>query len=448
MVLHLIVLLKNMLIRVFWQGNTFEKIAKIAIPILVILHFSILTISPPGFYIDEAATGSHVVSMLKNQTDANGQSWPLFSSSLGGGYTTPTYLYPVTVWSMIFGDSEYALRAFSQFATIIAIFFIGLSIYLWFDKKAMLIAWRVGLTLPWAWLQGSLAWDPALVPLFVSLWFFGFSLIEKRTKYKLWGLAILGVSLVCLAYTYPPTRIVAPILLGSSLIYLIGERKINIKEFIITCLVSLVLVMPLAIFMFQPDALIRSQQLNTFHGISFFDGMTATINNFIDLFNPIYLFIDSGYNLRHGVGAQGMLGFAALIAILYLFISKTGRHEIFNNKKPYKKLLLISILGISLSYISSALTSEGQPHYLRACAAWPFYVIVITIGWLMILSLKSKIKYMYIALATFCIILFIYNFAFIYPTKSKEYFDFTKRQEFNSGQTNTYPDIVKRYYQR
>jgi 4-amino-4-deoxy-L-arabinose transferase-like glycosyltransferase len=446
MVSRIMKIFNTKLVRSLWRGNIFEKTAKIAVLVLVALHFLVLIVSPPGFYIDEAATGSHVSSMIEHQTNANGQSWPIFSESLGGGYTTPTYLYPLTIWSMAFGDSEYSLRAFSQFVTILAILFIGLSAYLWLDKKAMLTAWLVGLTLPWAWLQGSLAWDPALVPLFVGLMLFGFSLIEKRSQYKLWGLVVFCVSSVGLAYTYPPTRIMAPILLAAGMIYLLRRHKITFKDMYIGGILCILAVLPLAIFMVQPDALYRSQQLSAFHNVSFINGMAASITNFIDLFNPSYLFLDSGDNLRHGVGTQGMLGLASLICMLgaiYFYRFNTAA-----NNKRYIILLLISALGIALAYIGSALTNEGQPHYLRACAAWPFYVILITVGWSVILSIKSKVKYLYVALAALCTIFFILNFAFIYPNESKEYFDYTKRQHFSNGKTDIYPDIVKKYYQR
>ncbi|MFZ2125538.1 MAG: hypothetical protein WA087_03575 [Candidatus Saccharimonadales bacterium] len=434
------------LIRLFWQGNIFERAAKITVLVLVILHFLVLTVSPPGFYIDEAATGSHVVGMLNNQTNANGQPWPIFSESLGGGYTTPTYLYPLTMWSMIFGDSEYSLRAFSQFATILAILFIGLSAYLWLDKKAMFAAWITGLTLPWAWLQGSLAWDPALVPLFVGLMLFGFSLVEKRSHYKLMGLVIFCVSSIGLAYIYPPTRIMAPIILAAGMVYLIKHHKITFKEMYVSGVLCILAVLPLAVFMLQPEALYRSQQLSVFHNVSFYSGITTMLYNFFDLFNPTYLFFDSGDNLRHGVGPQGMLGLAALIsAIGAVYFYKRTKVE---NNKQLKILALVSVFGITLAYIGSALTSEGQPHYLRACAAWPFYVMLIAVGWSVILSVRSKIKYLHIALAALCSLLFIFNFTFIYPNKSKEYFDYTKRQQFFNGQTDIYPDIVKKYYQR
>src|SRR5680860_979184 len=72
----------------------------IVIFMLVLMRVFILPLSPPGFYIDEAASGAHVVAMVTNYTNAHGQAWPLFSQSLGGGFTTPIYLYPLSIWAV------------------------------------------------------------------------------------------------------------------------------------------------------------------------------------------------------------------------------------------------------------------------------------------------------------------------------------------------------------
>ncbi len=136
----------------------------IAILLLILMRIFILPLSPPGFFKDEAASQAHVVMMVKNHTNTAGQSWPLFSQSLGGGFTTPVYLYPLSAWAMIFGSSNISLRAFSQFATVIAILFVALGMRLWLGKRSGLIALAVGLALPWNWLQGSIAWDPVMTP--------------------------------------------------------------------------------------------------------------------------------------------------------------------------------------------------------------------------------------------------------------------------------------------
>lgn len=422
---------------------------------LIALRLLLVLVTPPGFFLDEAATGAHVMSMLHGWTNAHGDTWPLFSESLGGGYTTPIYLYPLTLWAVLFGPSELSLRYFSAVVTILAAITLGCAVKLWIHTRAGLIAAVSALALPWGWLQGSLAWDPALVPLLVALALVFFSRLLKQPSatIKHLSLILLPMTLIALAYLYPPMRVTAPLLFAAAYIVLLKKHIIGIRGLLVTCVGSGVLAIPLALFMFQPEALGRSQALSVFHDTSLIHGLWLALLNFIGLINPVFLFASGDPNLRHSTGFQGMLGVAAvppLLATLIICIRWIRRQKLPTMMTSDARfLLVIGIYGILASLLGSALTNEGQPHSLRATGAWVFLVLLIAVGWLHILSLKKQtvVKTISFALAIIATGTYALDFSTAYPDRSAESFDVPQREAIYRNQpTPGYPDLARRYY--
>lgn len=438
---------------------SFNRVLAIIIVLLAVAHIAILPFSPPGFFLDESAGAAHVVSMIQQGANAHGETWPLFSASLGGGYTTPIYLYPLVGWAAIFGTSELALRAFSLFATLMTATLIMCTASLWQGRRTGLIAGVVTLSLPWAWIQGSIAWDPALVPLFVALPLLALSILlrspPKSRVLKAALLVALPLSLIALAYLYPPARITAPLLFIAAYGILLFRKAISYRTVIATCILSLLASLPLAAFMLQPESLERSRALSIFHDQTIIDGLILFVINCLQLLNPIFLFITGDPNLRHATGIQGMLGIATIPAIAmiayatYTFFKKKQSVHV-RIKKPTLQLLLICLFGITASIVGSALTNEGQPHSLRATAAWPFMVIIIAVGWQRLFALNGKIVIKSLAIAIFALatIAYIIDLAVYYPTRSADSFDAGIREQLIDGQdVSDYPELSKRYYQ-
>lgn len=423
-----------------------------AIIVLIIMRFSLLVIAPPGFYVDEAASGAHAIALLHHGTDAHGQPWPFFTASLGGGYTTPIYLYPLAAWAAVFGPSEYALRAFSMFSTVLACLVLGLAMRrISGSATAGFGAIAAGLALPWGWLQGSLAWDPAMVPLFValSLWTFSVLLTTTHRHQRLIAAAILPLSLIALAYVYPPCRVTAPLLVIAYYALLFWRQKISLRHLLVVAAASAVLVIPLALFMFQPDALARSQALSVFHGHSLITGLISLVGNFLSLINPLFLFVTGDTNLRHSTSVQGMLGLAAIIplgALLWMAVKRYPGRALLHQPNPITLLGLVALFGIAASFLGSALTAEGQPHSLRATAAWPFFVILITLGWRVLAQAPERIGRTAIIIAVSATLLYTIDLALLYPRRAATSFDVSQRQAISDHKPIDYPDLAQDYY--
>lgn len=426
-----------------------------SIIVIIILRALLLQFTPPGFYLDEAAGGAHVIALLTQGTNAHGEAWPLFSASLGGGYTTPIYLYPLAAWALLFGVSEYSLRAFSLFVTVITAALIALTIRLWLDNKAALIGALTALVLPWGWVQGSIAWDPALVPLFVALSLFGFSAALKTNSnlYQLISIIATGISLIILAYLYPPCRVTAPLLLAFYYGILLYRKKLSIKTALILSAVFAALCIPLLQFMLQPDALQRSSELSVFYGVSLFAGVWQIFLNFVQILNPIFLFITGDANMRHSTGQQGMLGLASVPAIIALIYGGIRLMRRYKRKQKWTItssvwLVAVSFIGIIFSILGSALTAEGQPHSLRAAAAWPFFVVIITIGWTYLIARTSRaIQILAITFSVVATGWYVNDLAMHYPARSAEAFDVSIRQTIDRQQLPAnYPSLSLYYY--
>jgi hypothetical protein len=392
--------------------------------------------------------------MLHNGTNAHGQAWPLFSASLGGGYTTPVYLYPLVAWAAVFGTSEVALRAFSMTITIVTCGLIGVSVYTWLRYARLgLIATCVGLLLPWGWVQGSLAWDPAMVPLLVALglWATGTLLYATARRWRLIAHILLPLSLVALAYVYPPCRVTAPLLLIGAYLVLFFHKKAVVWQLSVSAGASLLTVIPLVQFMIQPDALARSQQLSVFH-TGILSGIAQLLGNFAALLNPIFLFATGDANLRHATGVQGMLGLAALIpciALVWYIVRRRSSWQVWrHNLSPPVLMGLVAMFGIAASFLGSALTSEGQPHSLRACAAWPFFVILITFGWQIINTHYEHLLKAALTIAAISLVFYVADLGIYYPGRADSAFDQPIRRALAANVTVPYPPLALQYYRQ
>ncbi|OGL22259.1 hypothetical protein A2707_02930 [Candidatus Saccharibacteria bacterium RIFCSPHIGHO2_01_FULL_45_15] len=436
--------------------DRFSLLLIVGIVLLVIARLISVVTSPPGFFLDEAAGAAHAISLLHTGANAHDVALPLYSESLGGGYTTPIYLYPLVSWIAVFGTSELAIRYFSVICGLLAIALMSFAINIWLTKRDALIAAVVALALPWGWLQSNLAWDPALVPLFVAGAFAAFTVAlhdtSKTTRSVM--LVMLSLFLIGLAYLYPPARVTAPLLFIGGYAVLWKQSTVSARTVFITCLVSIVIALPLAQFMLQPEALERSAALSVFHDTSILNGLLLFAVNILQLLNPAFLFVTGDPNLRHATGSQGVLGIAAIPAVIALITAFIYwlRHRktstLFSGKE--RALLAISGFGILAAFIGSALTNEGQPHSLRACAAWLFIVILLTIGWRLIMARSTRrlVRWVAVGIAIVATCAYVADLVLFYPDRSASSFDVSQRQRINDNQpTPGYPDLARKYYE-
>lgn len=440
----------------FFRRHSFETVLIAIIVALIIARFGILTVSPPGFYIDETASGAQATAMVETGKTYQGVAWPGYVPAYGGGFTTPVYLYPLTGWASLFGTSEYALRSFSQFITILAIITIGLAFALWYGRKTALVVIAAGLALPWSWLQGSLAWDPILVPFMASLVFLGWTLLYKRISRGLHvtGLVLMPLGLLLMAYSYPPYWVSAPLLTVAAYGSLWYLRKLSLRTIILSLVAMALLAIPLLLFILSPGTLGRSSSISVLHNGSLLSAPFLFLWNCITLTNPMYWFVFGDANLRQSTGFQGMLGIAALIPIVIALVAvvrpvKKQSKMTKQSLQTSKTLLWVALIGYLLSIVGAALTAEGQPHSLRSCSAWVFALIAIGVGWHVLITQArfKKVAIVALIVAVLGTVAYAVDLAVNYPGRAGNSFDTRQRGEIHDHKKVRYPRMSLDYYE-
>ena len=387
------------------------------------LRFIGLEISPPGFYADESYGATQVICLWQTGADFFGNRFPLFSiSGPGEPIYSPTYLYGQLLWTSIFGYSIAVFRSYAALTTILTILFLYLYAKNLLNSKTALYIVFVATVMPWSWQFSRIAWDPPLAPLFLML-----GLWVSTLKNTWWA---AGLPLGLAIYSYPPLRIIVPLLL-------LCIPGLSFKRKMVGLFVMSLACIPLAIQLQDENFLSRSNMLtiwsstfyNPYRHYSFVELIPIFWKNWIAHFSPSFLFIKGENNLRHSIQSFGMLGWLELISfggLIYFVLLKFLNHksEALFSSKQYR-VLLIGLCGVCISLIPAALTNEASPHALRTITAWPFYAIFFGV---ILYRLSEVLPSKKVHMMTLCIgSLFFANYQFhyftTYPIIAKEGFE-------------------------
>ena len=85
------------------------KIILILLALIFIIRLVGLTVSPPGFFSDEASFGYNAFSIVETGKDEHGFSFPVFFKALGD-YKNPVQVYAMAPVVKIFGLSVFSVR--------------------------------------------------------------------------------------------------------------------------------------------------------------------------------------------------------------------------------------------------------------------------------------------------------------------------------------------------
>ncbi len=339
-----------------------------------------LDVSPPGFYVDEAAGAAQVICLQQTGSDFFNHPYPLFVDGFEGGFYTPIFIYGEYLWSALLGHSVAAFRSFSALATCLTILFLclwvrgrqptrpedGTRLALWVALSASVM--------PWASLFSRIAWDPPLSALFLvmALWASG---LPSGLRSRL----MPGLFLALAAYSYPPMRVIAVAfwLLLPSRTW--REKLWDLALFVLICT-------PLLIHTLDSEFTARGVSLtlwsnnpeNPYANADIPGLLLGFLHQMLEHLSLPFLFLSGDGNLRHSIQSTGMLswldGYAWLGGIA-LALLVTARRAVWERFPP-KEILFIALLGALLGLVPAALTWEATPHALRAISAWPFLALL------------------------------------------------------------------------
>src|ERR1044071_6303815 len=180
---------------------------------------------PPGFFVDEAAAAANVLCLRETGAGELGDRWPLFFAAYDrffGAFFTAPYIYPLTGWTLLFGESLAALRSFSAFISVVGLaglFALGSVIG---DRLLAWLCLLVGALSPTLLQFSRIAWDPAILPCLL-VWALFFTLRSNRPRDACWGALLFALA----AYSYPPARAQLALLLPALALFKCASEGFN-----------------------------------------------------------------------------------------------------------------------------------------------------------------------------------------------------------------------------
>jgi hypothetical protein len=368
------------------------------------------------FFIDETTRGGLVEAILNPNIKIETEHFNYLFIKTDADASTFGFFIPATIWAFFFSNSILSLRIFACLITISACLLLGRAISYYFDKSRLvwLSASVISLMLPWNFLQGMLFWDATFAPFYIIIGLSAFSYIYnfisrlnlKRPSHLLVFIA-LPLSLVLAATTYRPIIFLSVGLYIWFLAYLTRRQIYSVRQTITTLIMSIFFAAPAIIsILIWPIATERSKEISVTAIDDFPTQVKIVLSNFRKLISPDFLFASGDLNRRHATGVAGMVGLGAIIPILstvFFTIKKSlSKPEIF--------LAVLSIFGIFLSLLGSALTVESPPHGLRANCAWIFFVILIFVGFYQLYKHRRH----WLAKITLSLAIIVLSLVFIY----------------------------------
>lgn len=406
-----------------------------------ILRFAFPSV-PPSLNWDEASHGYNAFSVLKTGADEWGVKFPTIFRAYGD-YKLPVYIYLTVISEFFLGVSALAIRLPSILAGLGTVFFSYLLATHLFNKKVGLLTALFVAIEPWSFFLSRGAFEANLALFFIVSGAFFFFKGLKNPLYFVLCTLFFGLSV----WTYNSARIFVPIFLVVLLfiwrVELMKLLKSSRLTFALYTLIFALFFLPMFFQLARPAGQARYSWVAILDegAINKINESRASANyspfveralhnkvtyfalefsrNYINHFNPKYLFLEGGSHYQFSIPGFGLLypinGLFILIGLFVLMKRKT--------KESYTVLA-----WLLLAPIASSLTRES-PHVLRSITLLPVPMILTGVGlvkswdWINknIKSHTRPAKLLFVA--SYCILLFfffeIYMFYhfFVYPYK-------------------------------
>jgi hypothetical protein len=402
----------------------------------LVVRFCGLGVSPPGFFMDEAAPAVHAMCLAETGKDMDGNAWPLYSSAAGGGHHPLTLMAFDIPWMKIFGTSRQAFRAVSAFwilLTAFGLFFIARDVLALMSPASSdgpgsaaeketrrAFPWMVllaALLSPWSFQFSRVGWESPLAPAYMILMMMALLRSHRGGKWAIAWSVLAGCCAAASMTSYPPLRAAVPLVFAIVVGLLLAVTRewsakwIFIKQFLSASLVAAACFAPTAHMLMESKINDRMNNVAiwnarwmhenagalgrwTFLTKAFLDNMALHLR-------PSFLFIDGDASLRHNPHLSGQLSPLDMLALFFvLWMGSSFIARLVRGRSPLpgasglvlspstRWLVAIAALALLFGFIGlapAALTFEAIPHAMRGIGAWPFVALfsgaVLTLGW-------------------------------------------------------------------
>ncbi len=407
------------------------------------LRFVALDKAPLGFQIDESAAATACMCLGKAWVTPRLTSPGIFIDLNFGSPKPPTYSYPGALWVDIFGGSIASVRAFSAFwgtLGILGIFFLGLTLWGW---RFGLIAVVLATASPWLWMFSRVAYESIIGPVML-VWGLFFFFRAKSWWDWIWSALFAVLSM----YSYPPMRMLVPLVLVPAGFYQYRRGKWDWRNFGFMFASAAILLMPLIYltlkgslqFRFNEVSIFNTEYLNSI-------GKTATfpnlfwifISNFFAHFNPRFLFLSGDPNWIHSTQKAGILDWGDTLGILAAIVLIFNPRRIFgeNNGTNHRAFLGFCLAGYLLGIVPSSLTYLGIPHALRSIGSWPFAILAAGYGIWRVSERWPVIWAFFLTVTIVFSTVFLSDYFTSYPQRSKGMFSYIPREVAENAKTDS-----------
>mgnify|MGYP001601051410 CR=1 FL=1 len=356
------------MLTVWLNKYKYTLILILIIIIAVFFRFWQFNSIPPGLYQDEAMNGADALSSLENgnfdlfYTNNNGREGMIIwldalSIKLLGTETWVLRLFPTLAGVLsVLGLYFLTKKLFTVEIALASSFFMAISFW---AVNFSRIGFRAGLMLPFL------------------IWSFYFLLRGFKTENKIYNFIAAGVLFGLGFYTYISYRF-TPIL--AAMFFIFHFTKYGAKnfwlKFAIFSVTTFIVALPIGLYFLNnpSDFLGRSGQVSIFRADNPLKAFVLSAAATFGMFNII-----GDFNWRHNFAGSPLLFWP--VGILFLLGIYLALKEVRFQKYPksdfgYK--FMLAWLGIFL--LPNILSTEGNPHALRALGVMPAVMIFAGIG--------------------------------------------------------------------
>lgn len=387
--------------------------------------------SYPALNADEASIGYDAYSLIKTGMDQHGNPWPIHFQSFND-YKPGLYVYIVLPFVKVLGLNEWAVRIPGAAIGVLTVLVLYLLVKELFKDEftAIISAAFLGIS-PWHIQFSRGGWEVNVATFLILLGVYMFIKAVKKPGILSFTYSLLPFALSL--YTYHSARVIAPVLgIGLTIIYRKEIfRRSNEKVLIISVLIFLAFLFPLARDVIKGDVLSRAAGVGLFadpgpinrineqrgehgnpnsiiskvihnkvvnYGLAFLENWSAH-------YHGLFLFISGDDIQRDKVPETGEM---YLTDIIFLLV---GLAYIFRNFAKYPKAYGLVVLWLLIAPIAAALTFQA-PHALRAQNMIIPLVIVSSVGFVALWRwlLKLGFKKLGMTLGFLIILLMVWQF--------------------------------------
>ncbi len=353
---------------------------------------------PPHLRNDEAALGYNAYSILQTNKDEHGRFLPVVFQSFGD-FKMGLYVYLTVPFISVLGLNEVAVRVPSALAGIISVWLIYEIMNLLFAKiRLAFISALIFAISPIniAFSRGAWEVNVSLALTLAGIYFFLKAFYGKDILIVFSAL-LFGLTLL----TSHTAKFSTPVLiLILSFSFFNKLRKINKKLILLSCLISLLFVIPILQSIIGGQ-ITRLTTLSIFSYQSGYPLFQSILNRWFSFYAPSSLFLSGDTNPQHTAPNTGPFLFLDIVFLIVGIITLVRA-----GTKPQKLFIFLGLLLLSLP---SALTIE-KVNFERILPVFMPIIILMAIG---IDKLLEGFNKRFISVLLFTLI-FFYSLNYLY----------------------------------